>query len=227
MLSWQRMNDALSFCLLYSDQSYMICFECIEIQGSLCRYSVSATCAWVTHRISSLMRSLPRDCASLVTSRSQTILVRAGEMAKQVSLYRALWRGPKLLAPAVGSLQPLATLAPEGSDDPFPCLPVAIHNVNYSFKKKKRFTFNYVCKYGTWAANSPWGGQAAWVISLLGILSCTGRQQVPLKGQKSMTHYSNLDHFHEQEFRRETKAPVVSLAALLFVFFDSAYLQIR
>lgn len=34
-----------------------------------------------------------------------------------------------------------------------------------------------------------------------------------------MTHYSNLDHFHEQEFRRETKAPVISLAALLFVFF--------
>lgn len=32
-----------------------------------------------------------------------------------------------------------------------------------------------------------------------------------------MTHYSNLDYFNEQEFRRKTKTPIF-LAALLLVF---------
>lgn len=35
-----------------------------------------------------------------------------------------------------------------------------------------------------------------------------------------MTHYSNLDYFNEQEFRRKTKTPIFFfLAALLLVFF--------
>lgn len=33
-----------------------------------------------------------------------------------------------------------------------------------------------------------------------------------------MTHYSNLDYFNEQEFRRKTKTPIFFLAALLLVF---------